>query len=200
MADQYMPADERRAATVEAVVGLAAGQSPSTITTAAIAKRMNLTQGALFRHFANKDAVWEAAMDWIADRLLGRIEHAAADAPTPLAALEAMFMAHIDFICAHPGVPRLIFSELQRPAATAAKRAAHRMLQAYGKRVTKLLKAGKASGQIDASINVNAARLLFVGAIQGLVVQSLLAGEAHNMRTRAPGVFATFRRGIENPS
>ena len=178
MADEYMPADERRAATVDAVVDLAAVQSPSTITTAAIARRMNLTQGALFRHFANKGAIWEAAMDWIADRLLERIENAAARAPTPLAALEAMFMAHIDFICAHPGVPRLIFHQLEQPGATAAKRVAHGMLQAYGKRVTRLLEAGKADGQLDARIDVTAARVLFVGAIQGLVVQSLLASKA----------------------
>ncbi|HQV42048.1 MAG TPA: TetR family transcriptional regulator, partial [Moraxellaceae bacterium] len=33
---------------------LAGLQNPSEITTAAIAKHMNLTQGALFRHFPNK--------------------------------------------------------------------------------------------------------------------------------------------------
>lgn len=46
-----LPADERRAVTVEAVIELAAEQNPSEITTAAIAKHMHLTQGALFRPF-----------------------------------------------------------------------------------------------------------------------------------------------------
>ena len=48
---KHLPADERRAVTVESVVALAGSQNPSEITTAAIAKHMNLTQGALFRHF-----------------------------------------------------------------------------------------------------------------------------------------------------
>ncbi|WP_274378370.1 hypothetical protein [Thiobacillus denitrificans] len=37
---KHLPADERRAVTVEAVVELAAEQNPNDITTSAIAKRM----------------------------------------------------------------------------------------------------------------------------------------------------------------
>lgn len=53
---KHLPADERRAVTVEAVIELAAEQNPNDITTSAIAKRIGLTQGALFRHFPSKDA------------------------------------------------------------------------------------------------------------------------------------------------
>ena len=92
-ASKYLPADERRAATVEAVIQLAATQNPSDITTAAIAGHMHLTQGALFRHFPSKDAILQAVMEWVAEQLLARVERAAQHAPTPLAALEAMFLA-----------------------------------------------------------------------------------------------------------
>ena len=57
---KHLPADERRAVTVESVVALAGSQNPSEITTAAIAKHMNLTQGALFRHFPNRPSGSEA--------------------------------------------------------------------------------------------------------------------------------------------
>src|SRR3546814_3919484 len=73
---RHLPADERRAATVEAVVGLAAEQNPSDITTTAIAQRMGLTQGALFRHFPTKDAILQAVMSWVTERLLGRVDKA----------------------------------------------------------------------------------------------------------------------------
>jgi len=74
---RHLPADERRAATVEAVVDLAAEQNPSDITTTAIAQRMGLTQGALFRHFPTKDAILQAVMSWVAERLLARVDKAA---------------------------------------------------------------------------------------------------------------------------
>ena len=61
----YLPAEERRTATVETVVKLAAEQNPADITTTAIAERMGLTQGALFRHFPTKEAILEATMSWV---------------------------------------------------------------------------------------------------------------------------------------
>jgi len=64
---KHLPADERRAVTVESVVEQAGSQNPSGITTAAIAKLMNLTQGALFRHFPNKETIRRAVMEWVAE-------------------------------------------------------------------------------------------------------------------------------------
>ena len=189
-------ADERRDLTVRTVVDLAAEQNPSEITTAAIAKRMNVTQGALFRHFPNKDAILEAVVDWVADRLLRRLDEAAAGAPGALDALEAMFMAHIEFIVLHPGVPRMLFGQLQSPGSTPAKRMAKALLKRYSERLHKLMEQGKQSGGLDADLDVDNASVLFIGTIQGLVMQSLIAGNVAQMRAQAPAVFAIFRRGI----
>ncbi len=193
----YLSADERRDATVETVVKLAAEQNPSDITTAAIAKRMEVTQGALFRHFPNKEAIWQAVMAWVAERLLARIDKAAARAGTPLAALEAVFMTHIEFVCDHPGVPRMLFGELQHAKESAPKRMACTLIQKYSERLATLIEQGKACGEIDPEVDTVAASLLFIGTIQGLVMQSLLAGgETSGMRDKVPGVFAIYRRGI----
>ena len=196
---KHLPADERRAVTVEAVIELAAEQNPSDITTAAIAKKMHLTQGALFRHFPSKDAIWQAVMEWVAERLMSRVDQAAQAAATPLAALEAVFMAHIEFVVAHPGVPRMIFGELQRPADSVVKRMVRTMLARYGEHLAALIEEGKSRGELDAEIDTAAASTLFIGTIQGLVMQSLLHGEPQLMLTEAPGVFAIYRRSIERP-
>lgn len=193
---RHLPADERRAATVEAVVALAAEQNPSDITTTAIAQRMGLTQGALFRHFPTKDAILQAVMSWVADRLLARVDQAAENTASPTAALEAVFMTHIDFVSEHPGVPRMLFGELQRPGDTPTKRMVQTLIHDYGRRLHRLLEAGVAQGELDKRIDPNAAAVLFIGTIQGLVMQSLLAGDVARMRRDAPGVFHIYRRGI----
>ena len=194
---QYLPADERRAATVQAVVDLAAKQNPAEITTAAIADRMGLTQGALFRHFPNKDAILEATMSWVSERLLISVDKAAEVAASPVAALEAMFMTHIDFVAKHPGVPRMLFGELQRAGETLAKRMVQTLIRQYEQRLRRLMEEGKAHGELDAELDVDAAAVLFIGTIQGLVMQSLLAGKVNRIRREAPAVFAIYRRGIE---
>lgn len=197
---KHLPADERRAVTIEAVVALAGSQNPSDITTAAIAKHMNLTQGALFRHFPSKDAIWQSVMEWVADRLLAQIDSAAEGIASPLAAMQAMFMSHIDFVVEHPGVPRMMFGQLQSTDATAAKKMAQTLLQRYAERIRVRIEQGKASGEITLEVSTQAAATLFVGTIQGLVMQSMLSGDLQRMRADAPGVFAIFRRGLRlNP-
>jgi AcrR family transcriptional regulator len=195
-----LPADQRRAVTVDAVIALTAEQNPGDITTAAIAQRMNLTQGALFRHFPSKDAIWQAVMEWVAERLLQRVDQAMKEAASPLLALEAVFMAHIGFVVAHPGVPRLLFGELQRAEDTPAKRMARTLLAGYRQRLAGLIDAGKAGGEIAPDVDTAAAVVAFVGSIQGLVMQSLLSGKVGQMRNDAPGVFAIYRRGIRRAS
>ena len=191
-----IPAAERRAVTVEAVVSLAGHQNPSDITTAAIAKHMNVTQGALFRHFPSKDAIWEAVMEWLAERFLARIDDSARGIESPLAAMEAMFMSHVEFAAEHPGMPRMVFSELQRAEQTAAKRMVHTLLQHYGKRLHGLIEKGKTSGELSPALDTEAAATLFIGTIQGLVMQALVAGDVGPMLKDAPRVFAIYRRGI----
>ena len=141
-----LPADERRAVTVEAVVQLAAEQNPNDITTASIATRMGLTHGALFRHFPTKDAILQAVMEWVAERLLSRVNQAAESTTSPVAALEAIFMTHVDFVVEHPGVPRIMFGELQRAEKSGPRRLVRTLVRSYGQRLQKLVEAGKAEG------------------------------------------------------
>ncbi len=200
MSSNHLPADERKSLTVKVVVSLAGTQNPSDITTAAIARQMNVTQGALFRHFPTKDAIWQAVMEWVADKLLDRLDRAAQEADSPLDALRAIFMTHIDFVVAHPGVPRMLFGELQRAEPTPAKKIAHGLLKRYAERLTRQLENAKAEGEVCDEIDPHAAAILFIGTIQGLVMQSMLSGNLQAARKNAPGVVAIFLRGVEAAS
>ena len=193
---KHLPAEERRAATIKAVIDLSATQNPSEITTAAIAKHMKLTQGALFRHFSGKAAIWESVMDWVAKRLAARVELAAQQATSSLEALEAMFMAHIDFVISHPGVPRMMFGELQRAEDSAAKKMVRLFIRRYEERLSALIEHGKKTGEFSGEIDTAAVATLFVGSIQGLVIQSMLEGAPCRMREEAPRVFSIIRRGL----
>ena len=198
---KHLPADARRAHTVEAVMALAATQNPSEITTAAIAQGMQLTQGALFRHFPNKEAIWQAVMQWVAEQLLGRLIRAAEGKEakaSSVAALRAMFLAHIGFVAEHPGVPRMMFGELQRAETTPAKQLVQALVTHYGQRLHTLLEEGKARGELAPTLDSQAAATLFIGTVQGLVMQAMLAGDMGRMRSDAPRVFEIYLRGIRS--
>ena len=193
---KHLPADERRAATVEAVVQLAAEHNPSDITTTAIARHMGLTQGALFKHFPTKEAILEAVMGWVAERLLARVDAAAAQAASPKVALEAMFMAHVGFVSEHPGVPRMLFGELQRAGDTVPKRMVQTLIRRYGQRLKVVIEQGKEAGELSSTLDSDVAVTMLIGMIQGLVMQSLLAGDVARIARDAPRLFAIYIRGI----
>jgi len=195
-APRYLPATERRSATVDAVVALAALHNPSEITTTAIARQMGLTQGALFKHFPSKDAILESVMEWVAASLMSRVDRAMKAASSPMQALESLFMAHIQFVAAHPGVPRIVFAELQRASPSGARRVVDTLLRRYSERVSQLIVDAKSSGEVEAAVDAEAAAVLFVGTIQGLVMQSLVHGDAKRILRDAPRVFVIYRRGI----
>lgn len=191
-----MSADERRATTVKAVIKLASEKNPSDISTTDIAKEMGVTQGALFRHFPTKDAILQAVMAWVAERLLSRIDTAISNAPTAIAALEAVFLTHTDFAANHPGAPRMIFGELQRPGETLPQKMVQTLLHHYSERLQALLQQGKNEGDINKNIENSIAAGMFIGSIQGLVMQSLLANDPERIRRDAYKTFAIYSRGI----
>lgn len=191
-----LSAEARRERTIETVIELSARDDPAHITTGAIAKHMRVTQGALFRHFPSKDAIWEAVIGWVGERVMQRLDTAAAQADGPLAALEAMFHAHIAFIVEHPGVPRLLMGQLQHARPTPARRLVRSLLFRYRERVEQLLRQAQASGELRHGLDIEAAATQFIGTIQGLVVQSLMLGSVDHVAQRAQGAFVLYCHGI----
>lgn len=194
--NKKLSADDRRAKTVQAVIDIAAVQDPSDITTATIAKHMQVTQGALFRHFPSKEALWGSVMSWVSEQLLARIEQAASGIESPMVALQAIFLAHIEFVSEHPGVPRMLFGVLQKPNTAPTRKITQRLLEMYAERLQGLIERAKEQQEVYPELDTRTAALLFIGSIQGLVMQSMMSGDIRHMRKNALGVFFIYQRGM----
>ncbi len=194
------PTETRRASLVAAALGLAAERSPAEVTTAALAQAVGITQGGVFRHFESKDAIWLAAIDLVQRELLARLEAAADAQAQPLAALRAVFLAHVDFVVAHPGVPRIIFHELQHPDDSPLKARVRALMQAYRTLLGGVLRRAAAAGELAPGTDLQAAAVLFIGSVQGLVMQSLLSGQVGAMRRLAPPVFDLIQQALTTPT
>ena len=211
----------RQAGLVEAALQLAAQRSPADISTGDLARAVGITQGAVFKHFASKEAIWLAVLDWATDALMTRLQAAAQDAqhahsPTTqhpstdptfpasgaarpaLAALRAVFLAHVGFVVAQPGVPRVVFQELQRPGDTALKVHVRALLARYRQLLMQLLQQAEQEQSIAPATDLQAAAVLFIGSVQGLVMQALISGDVPAMAVQAPGIFALYQRALQN--
>ena len=197
---QKQRTEVRQAALVEAALLLAAERSPADITTADLARAVGISQGAVFKHFANKEAIWLAVLDWVAETLMTRLHTAAAGADrAALPALGAVFLSHVDFVTTYPGVPRLVFQELQRPGDTALKSRVRALMLRYRQLLLGVLQHAKTQQALRPEVDLQAATVLFLGSVQGLVMQALLADDVRAIAAQAPGVFALLQQGLQCP-
>ncbi|MFZ2308997.1 MAG: TetR family transcriptional regulator [Rhodoferax sp.] len=190
----------RQGSLVDAALQLAAQRSPADITTGDLALAVGISQGAVFRHFPSKEAIWLAVLDWTADTLIAQLRLAASQSVNPLMALQAVFMAHVDFVMDHPGVPRVIFQELQHAQDTALKARVRGLMQQHRALVAGLLQRAQEQNLLEPGTDVAAAAVLFLGSVQGLVMQAMVSGQVQAMAAQAPGVFSIYLRGISAPN
>jgi AcrR family transcriptional regulator len=169
---------DRRREIVGAVLELARDRGPDAITTHAIADRIGVTQGAVFRHFPDKASIWLAVFEWVRTSLDAALTKAIESGDTPLTKIECAFLAHAAFVAEHPGVPRMLFHELQFAGETSVRAAVRATVGGYRRRLAALFDRAKSEGELPATLDSTLATVLFIGAVQGLVIQAALAGNA----------------------
>ena len=192
-------ADARREEIIRVTLELAATQGVDDVTTQDMAQAMGVTQGAVFRHFPSKDAIWLAVMQWVRERLMAVLGRAAAEGRDPLDALERMFFAHIDFIAGYPAIPRVLTSEHLHGRGGALRELVTELMLAYEARVAGLLEEAKAAGLARADLDAHAAATLYLGMIQGLVLQTSILRARRTLAAAAARTFPVFLQAVRIP-
>ena len=155
--------EERQGEIIRVAIELAAEKDVNSVTTQDMADAMNLTQGAIFRHFSSKDEIWLAVMHWIRERLMKVLSKAAAEATDPLDAIQRMFLAHIAFVSKHPAIPRILFSELQQNKSGKLRPLIEELVSGYEEKIVRLLEAAKKQSLVSADLDSKSAAVLYIG-------------------------------------
>jgi len=192
-----MPTDERQNEIIRVAVELAAEKGVDSVTTQNMADAMKVTQGAIFKHFTTKDDIWVAVMGWIREQLMKVLEKAAAEATDPINAIERMFFAHIAFISKHPAIPRLLFSELLHKKNSKLRELIQEIISGYEAKIAGLLDTAKAQSLVPSGLDSKSAAVLYIGMIQGLVMQVSIFGGKRSLQQEAEKTFPIFLHGIK---
>ncbi|HEY6096389.1 MAG TPA: TetR/AcrR family transcriptional regulator [Gallionellaceae bacterium] len=199
-AKKRLSSEDRQSEIIRVAVELAAEKDVGSVTTQDMADAMHLTQGAIFRHFASKDDIWLAVMHWIRERLMKVLEQAAADAGDPLDAIQRMFLAHVAFIGKHPAIPRILFSAAQNRQAGKLSQLIQEIMSGYEGRIAGLLEASKKQGLVEEALDSRSAAVLYIGMIQGLVMQVSIFGGKRSLLHEAEKIFPIFLQGVRKRS
>jgi AcrR family transcriptional regulator len=189
--------EERQSEIVRVAVHLAAEKGIDSVTTQDMADAMNVTQGAVFKHFPTKDDIWFAVISWIRGRLMSVLEKAASEATDPVNAIERMFYAHITFISKHPAIPRLLFTEMLHKKNSKLRDLIQEIISGYEGKVAGLLEAAKEQSLVAHDLDSQNAAVLYIGMIQGLFMQVSIFGGKRSLLDEAKKTFPIYLYGIK---
>ena len=169
----------------------------SGLSTRRIARRLGLSQPALFRHFRSRDALLEAVIDHAREQLGGVAAAAAAPAHAdPHARFDALARGLLGFVEAHPGLPRLLFAHSAALDHGAIRAALEHLVSMQRTLVAVLVREGAAGGWLRPDVDPRDAALLFVGGLQGAILQWELAGRPPGLALRGAALVSLWLGGV----
>lgn len=187
----------RKQQIVEIALDLIDEGGTDAVSTTAIAARLGVTQPAVFRHFATKEALWLGVLDWLDAQLREIRAHAVADeGEDALAALARTFERHLALVELRPALAKLVFSDALRTGFASLHERFLELHRAYQADVERLLRAARAAGHMSPEVRLRDAVAMYFALIQGVGFQMTVAKTTTHTRVDRKHMFALFRRAI----
>lgn len=166
--------EERQDQVVRAVLDLLADTPADRIGTREIARRVGISQPALFRHFRSRDALVRAAVAWTRMELEATARRALGEGGTPRGRAEALARGVMDHARAFPGVPRLLFSGAADAQGRAFSQELRQLPLGLRSVAAELVRDAQREGAVPPSVDAPLAGVLFVALVQGSLLQWIL--------------------------
>jgi AcrR family transcriptional regulator len=166
------PDPTERARILDAAYAILAGNTGGSLSVTEVLEAAGLSTRALYRHFESKDALLLALFRRDAERLNARLEAAAANAPTPRAALVGWIEDTLRVVADPRSRQRvLVFSseEVTRARGIGAER--HRLQEAQADAITRIVTAGRADGSFPWAVLPADARAIRAALGEALLEQ-----------------------------
>jgi len=102
---------ERKLQILQALAGMLEQPKGEKITTAALAKRLDVSEAALYRHFASKAQMFEGLIEFIESSVFGLINQIAEREDNGVAQAHAMLQMMLSFAANNPGMTRVLIGD-----------------------------------------------------------------------------------------
>lgn len=171
MARQRKTHEERKEEIIQGALELAAENGVKEVTAQAIADRIGIAQPTIFRHFKTRDAIFRAAMEWIANTLFGVLEGVGRHGEPADQRLRKLLRRQLTFVSKQRGLPRLLFSDRLHLEDPQLKATVRRVMERYVHRLESILRDGIASGVFRKDLDPDATARWIAATVQGLLMR-----------------------------
>ena len=102
---------ERKLQILQTLAQMLQNPRAEKITTAALAAKLDVSEAALYRHFASKAQMFEGLIEFIEESIFGLINKITTDEKSGVKQLEAMLTMLLSFAKKNPGMTRVLIGD-----------------------------------------------------------------------------------------
>lgn len=158
---------ERKERILQALAEMLERPQPERITTAALAARLDVSEAALYRHFASKAQMFEGLIDFIERTLFGFVNRITLEETDGLRQIEAILTLCLGFAAKNPGMTRVLIGDALVHENERLQARINRLLDRLEATLRQCLRVAAAQGSQGAEQDAAAAANLLLAYILG---------------------------------
>lgn len=188
---------ERKKEIIASVRKIISSKGMKNLTIREIARDLQITEGALYRHFANKEEIINLLIDDIEETLIRKIQDAAQQSNDPIMKLKHIFASHLSYAEQRKGVTFIVINETVNLEDRKLQKKILTVIDNYLLQIQLILSDGIRTAQLQKSIDVTSASIAFFGMIQSLVTLWALNGfNQRLLKNNSQKIFHLFLHGL----
>ncbi|MDA1297495.1 MAG: TetR/AcrR family transcriptional regulator [Chloroflexi bacterium] len=176
---------------------LIAAGGVGALTVRGIARKVGVTEAAIYRHVDSKAQVLVMLLEDVRQSVLGTIAQTTAPDLHALDKLEHALQHHLSFIESRRGISFVVIAEAAQFQEPRVRSAGKKLVEDYLTVVEGFIQQGIDSGEVEPSINPSAAATMFFGMIQASVTRWLFDSAAHPLAENVLSLWRLYRTSLE---
>ena len=186
----------RQQQIIEATKNIITTKGMESVTIDAIADEVGLTEGAIYRHFANKHQILTLMIDDIERGLFQTLRDSRMEGSSAVGNMEHILYAHLSDVENHNAASFIVITEAMAFDGIGMSSRVSLMLSRYLEFLTGVLKDGITDGTVRDDLDVEAAATSFLGIIQSTATLWALNGHVTPLAEKRTQMWDMYKRGI----
>ncbi|WP_457649069.1 TetR/AcrR family transcriptional regulator [Profundibacter sp.] len=167
-------AEDRKSEIEQTALDLAFKIGPTQVTTGMIAKKLGLTQPAIYRHYPKKDDIWAAIAAHLGEQIDQNITASQKGNPAPAEQLKKLVLGHLQLVKENPALPEFMVIRDKTDGHIVVQDSIQDAMTAFRVALVTNIRAAINAGDFRAGLDENDAATLIFGVVQSLVLRMMV--------------------------